>query len=307
MRVLLTGSTGLVGAACATWLAERDFEVVGVARSPGGGSSPIGSLAIDLREEDADERIAAATAPCEAIIHAAAQIDERDRSSLVLANCLGTERVLRVAERWGAGRFVYMSSVPVIGRPLKLPISEDHPVAPATVYHASKLFGEHLVAGAKCGLSLRIGSPVGPGMPARRILPTFVRRALAGEPLVVIGRGSRRQSYVATRDLAAAVELALTAETCGVINIAGAVAISNRELAELCVEALGSSSEIVFEGEDAEEGDDWDVSIERAAAELGWRPRISLADSVRALAAAAAGGTSNATAANGAHPPPRSG
>ena len=78
------------------------------------------------------------------------------------------------------------------GRPSPLPVTEAHPTNPLTAYHASKLYGEHLVAIAARRLpavSLRLTAPVGPGMPAGRILTVFVRRALAGEQLTVAGEG----------------------------------------------------------------------------------------------------------------------
>ena len=115
-------------------------------------------------------------------------------------------------------------------------------------------------------------------------MSVFVRRALAGEPIVLLGRGTRRQNYVDVRDVAAAVVRALDSSATGVFNVAGAETVSNLELAETAVAELTSSSPITHDGTDPEEGMSWEVSIERAAAELAWRPRFSAADSIRAIA-----------------------
>ena len=288
MRVLVTGSTGLVGRACAADLAEHGFEVVGVARRP--PSSPPGYpfAAIDLAAPDAARRLADELPACQAIVHCAASLARDDSDpTIALTNCLGTQQVLATARRWDARGLVFMSSVGVVGAPRSLPVTEGHEPRPATAYHASKLFGEELVRlAAEAGIaaaSLRLAAPLGPGMPAERVVPTFLRRALAGEPLIVAGRGARRQTYVDVADVARATRSALGRAAIGTFNIAGEEAVSNRELAELSVACAGSRSKIVFSGVDPAESERWEISIERARRHLSYRPRLTLADSLDAL------------------------
>jgi nucleoside-diphosphate-sugar epimerase len=126
-------------------------------------------------------------------------------------------------------------------------------------------------------------------MPPERIVSAFVRRAVAGAPLVLAGSGGRRQDYVDVRDAAAAVGLALERPASGVLNVGAGRSTSNRELAELCVEVVGSGSPIVYEGADPADDLDWMVSIERAASELGWRPQRRLDETVADLAERARG------------------
>lgn len=290
MRVLLTGATGQVGRAIASFLAENGYQVAGVSRH----SRPVPGLfeqvEANLGTEDAFDLIAKALQPCEAIVHAAASLShDNSDPSISLTNCLGTQQVIKLAHSWGAHQLVYISSVPVIGRPLQHPITEDHPTQPPSAYHASKLYGEHLmrlaeVSGLRAA-SLRITSPSGPGTPENRILSVFVRRALAGEPLQILGKGSRRQNYVDVRDVAAAVEACLTKHASGIYNIAAADSISNYELAQTCISELGSSASIDFAGKpDPEEGTVWDVSVSKASRDIGYRPRFTIRDSIRSIA-----------------------
>jgi dTDP-glucose 4,6-dehydratase len=124
-------------------------------------------------------------------------------------------------------------------------------------------------------------------MAADRILPTFVRRALTGESLDVLGEGSRGQDYVDARDIAAAVEASIDGRATGLLNIGSGRCITNIELAKLCVELLDSSSEVrLSRGQDPEEGVRWEVSTARAQESIGYRPRHPLEDSIAALAAA---------------------
>ena len=290
MRVLVTGSTGLLGRAAAERLLAAGHEVIGLARGATGDERFAAELRADIGAPGLVARLDDVPA-CEAVVHCAAARGGDDQApEITLANCLGTQQVLALARAWGTRRFVFLSGVTVIGEPRLLPVTEDHPVDPPSAYLASKLFGERLVALVSRdgidGVSLRISAPVGPRMPAGRILPTFVRRALAGEPLEVAGRGSRRQDYVDARDVAVAVELALERSTSPLLNIAAGRSCSNLELARRCIAVLGSDAEIAHAVADPQDGLAWEVSIERAGTELGWRPRRSLEELIRELAAA---------------------
>jgi len=245
----------------------------------------------DISSPSFVEHVCSVTSACAAIVHAAAAIEKDPYAHTVsLTNCFGTQQALKLAESWGAESFVYISSIPVIGRPRQLPITEEHPTSPLTAYHASKLYGEHLteVAGHNglASASLRLTSPVGPGMPDNRILSVFVKRALANQPLQLSGQGGRRQNYVDVRDVAPAVEHCLQRRVRGLFNIAGKCSISNRDLAQVCVRTLGSSSQITFTGQaDPEEEVAWEISIVKAAECFAYAPQYCIEESIRAVGA----------------------
>lgn len=289
MKVLLTGSTGLVGRAIATRL-SAEHSVVGLARGGAVDTATVDHLRVDLGSEEAASSILEADR-CDAIVHAAASrsSDPLD-PEMVRANCGGTLAALSVAAQWRVRRFVYVSGVSVIGAPLDLPVRETHRAEPRTPYLAAKLFGEHLVeaAAAADGLRasvLRLSAPVGPGMPGDRILPVFVARAIREETIEVAGEGTRSQDYVDVRDVAEAVAAAIDAEADGCFNVARGAPISNLELARLCVEVLGSASEVrTGSGADPQEGDRWEISIEKASNAWGYAPRRSLPETIEAVA-----------------------
>jgi UDP-glucose 4-epimerase len=291
LRVLVTGTSGLVGGAIASFLLERDWDVVGLSRTSSREKSLAKCILADIGKVGLVENISDKLSPCDAIVHAAASMDKGLYTPLIsLTNCLGTQQILELANFWRSTNLVYISSVPVIGTPKQLPITEDHPTNPPTAYHASKLFGENLIQiAARNGLAgtiLRLTSPVGIRMPENRILSVFVKRALADEPLQIVGNGTRKQNYVDVRDISDVIEKCLQQCVSGVFNIAGEHSISNKGLADICIRTLGSSSKIEFTGQpDPEDGMAWEVSIAKAKKCLGYDPRYSIEDSISAIGA----------------------
>lgn len=279
-RHLVAGGHEVVG------VARRLTRVAGLAQAP----------MLDLADPGFGARLRASVARCDAVVHAAAALDKEPGSEAVtLVNCRGTQQVVQVAEAWEVSALVFVSGVAVVGRPRVLPVDEEHPVDPPTAYHASKVYGEHLVelAGRRAlaagrGLAactLRLTAPVGPGTPEGRILTAFVRNALSGAPLPLAGDGGRRQDYVDVRDAAVAVDAAIERGASGTFNVGSGSSVSNRELAEAVVAQLGSSSAIEPTGRpDPDEDVHWEVSIESARAELGWEPRHTLSDAIAAAA-----------------------
>jgi nucleoside-diphosphate-sugar epimerase len=291
VRILVSGASGHVGGAIARHLVQAGHEVIGVSRRLNSQSRTLPcALAMDLGRPDAAQHLAAEQAPCQAIVHAAAALDSDPFTpSLSLTNGLGTQQILDLATRWSARSVVYISGVTVIGRPEQLPVTEQHPTLPFTAYHASKLYAEHLVrlplSDTPARAVLRLSAPVGRGMDSRRILPEFIGRALEGRPLELAGTGTRGQDYVDARDVALAAEAAIDARAEGVFNVASGRCVTNHELAQICIEELGSSSEVRFSGiPDPDDSVRWEISIAQAERYLGYRPRHTLEESIAQVA-----------------------
>ncbi len=293
MRVLLTGASGFIGSAIATHLASEGHEVIGLHAHPRLGLVDKGfsDVVTDIASIDAISRLCRNIEPCDAIIHAAATLDMNlFAADVSRVNCTGLQNILWLASQWRCTKFVFMSSLPVIGIPKSLPITEEHPTQPLTAYHASKLFGEQLVRLAEAhgiiGTSLRLTAPVGPQMPRNRLLAVLVNRALEHATLEISGAGLRKQNYIDVRDIAGATELCLQKNTSGVFNIASSTSLSNLELARRCITYCKSTSNIVFNGRaDPEEGFDWNVSIEKAKNELSFSPQFDIDDAISAAIA----------------------
>jgi UDP-glucose 4-epimerase len=175
-------------------------------------------------------------------------------------NVHGTETVLRQAAR-SRKLVVVASTSEVYGKSAVFPFREDadlvlgQPTKTRWGYAASKLIDEYLALAYWQEQQLpvivvRLFNTVGPrqselyGM----VIPNFVRRALAGEPLTVHGTGAQTRSFTWVGDVVWAL-LALAAEPRAVgqvFNIGSGAEVSISDLARMVVDMTGSPSEIRF-------------------------------------------------------------
>jgi nucleoside-diphosphate-sugar epimerase len=284
MRALVTGATGFIGNYLVLELRRRGWKVVCVLRSPRTGPDIQCVHGDFLRPETLSFDDVPARS-VDVLFHFAALLPSQESSpeQYLMANCAGTIRLLQTAMHLGIKSVVYASSLPVIGMPERLPITEDHPANPRHPYHLSKLCGEMACEMSRRtqGLrvsSLRITSPYGPGMSPNGVLARFVGNALRSERLQWLGRGSRAQNFVHVSDVVKAALLAAETDRSGIYNIGGSETTSMQELARTVARLTpGTHSEVsAKEMPDPEEGSRWEVDLTRAASGLKYRPTISL-------------------------------
>ena len=94
----------------------------------------------------------------------------------------------------------------------------------------------------------------------------------------------RVQNYLDVRDLTCAVDRFIESDANGVYNIAGN-SISDMELAELCKEQLRSRSDISLLNNKTDiDSQRWIISPDAAGADFGYKPQISIEDSILSVA-----------------------
>lgn len=295
MNILITGSNGFIGHHVAAYFQEQGWYVIGLGRQKQPRypevvdeyvSCDMDTDAIyDIMDMIGVERI-------DAVAHLAADMRKEPYCvEVVTSNCGGTQRLLELCEQKDIPVFVQLSSLPVIGHPIEHPITELHPLAPYTVYHITKHTEEMLAdyAYKYHGIrtaSFRISAPIGVGMNSKTIFPTFVNKALNNEPLMLAGKGTRRQNYVHVRDISQALYKAvLNDKAHGVYNLTGDLLISNKELAEKCIEILHSESRLEFLGtEDPADEYVWDASLEKIKHDIGYEPQVTIVHAIQELA-----------------------
>jgi dTDP-glucose 4,6-dehydratase len=205
---------------------------------------------------------------------------------------LGTHNALGLA-KWKRARFRLASTSEVYGDPLIHPQPETYwgnvnPIGPRGVYDEAKRYAEALTMAyhRQQGVDtciVRIFNTYGPRMRPHdgRAIPTFIRQALANEPLTVFGDGSQTRSFCYVDDLIRGLmALAQSGEHLPV-NIGNPAEYTLLELAQKVVEATGATSEIVFEALPVDDPKVRQPDITRARQLLGWEPQVSLEDGLR--------------------------
>jgi len=210
------------------------------------------------------------------------------------------------AKAWPGTAVFLASSSEVYGKATTPLFCEDDDVVygPTTKarwsYAASKAIDEYLgLAYHQAGmLRVVIGrffNTVGPRQVGQygMVLPNFVRAALAGVPLEVYGDGLQSRCFCDVRDVVAAVPALLAQPNCHgrVFNIGSDKPITILALARLVIDTLGCPAKTTTIPYSAAYGAGFEdlrqrePSLERIAQAIGWRPTITLEQTILDLAA----------------------
>lgn len=186
-------------------------------------------------------------------------------------------------------RVVATSTRQVYGRPLELPVTESHPLAPVDINGIHMQAAEsyyrlyHGVYGVR-SVCLRLTNTYGPRMHLPRgchgLSGVFVRQALRGEPIMLFGGGEHRRDFLFVDDVVDALLAAACLEpaTHEVYNVGHCQPHSIREFAEVLCELVGGSPvavEFPPERLPIDIGDYWGSS-EKFRRATGWQPKTSL-------------------------------
>ena len=150
----------------------------------------------------------------------------------------------------GVSRFVFFSSGGTIYGNTDLPISEDHPIAPMSLYARSKAGIEDLIRKSDLPyLILRLSNPYGGYQIAEKkqgVIPILIRRALRNEPFEMYVSGDSVRDYFYISDLGQAVTGLLE---CGAVNdtvnVGSGQGTSLNEIIRLVQEATGETVSII--------------------------------------------------------------
>lgn len=277
MKIIITGADGFVGSNVENQLVRKGYSVIGMSRQRD---------EIDIADSEKWSKVIKLFENANAVIHCAASL--RSDETALLSNILGSYNVIQAAKTTGVTKFIYISSVPVIGTPINLFVTEDHLINPKTLYHITKYSVEQMLNLPENkmlnAMTLRITSPIGIGMPRNRLLSRILTSCLCGMPIMVYGNGSRVQNYIDVRDVARAISLSLDCTIANELLLVGGTSISNIDLANLCIKLTNSDTTIKHtEVNDPQENDRWIIDGSKAKNMLGYEPSILLEQSIREI------------------------
>jgi nucleoside-diphosphate-sugar epimerase len=283
MVILITGVCGFIGQTIANVLKKKGNLIIGIDKISDSDLLFLDEYyQCDITQESDIISLIKKVNKCDVVVHAAAIISYNNlNSTTIQANCNGTLQIGKFSLLSGVKQIIYISSVPIIGKPEVLPITEDNNYdKPSTLYHHTKLMGEKILLLPEFEsiiiCILRLTAPISPEMPQNRMLSLFINKALNNFPITLHGKGNRLQNYIDTRDIGKAVKCSIKEAASGLFLISGQ-SITNIEVALLCNEICNSNAGLNFSGnEDPEEEYRWVISNEKSERVLKFKPDYNI-------------------------------
>ena len=307
MRILITGAAGFLGSHLCDRLIADGHEVIGLDNFVTGRAENIAHLMgnpnFTFHRHDVSNYIFV-QGKIDAVLHFASPASPNPQSpnayfnlpiQTMKAGALGTHNSLGVAKAHGA-RFLLASTSEIYGDPLVHPQPETYagnvdPVGTRAVYDEAKRFAESLTMAyhRQHGVDTRIvrifntyGSRM--DLDDGRALPNMLKQALLGQALTVYGDGKQTRSFCYVDDLIEGVVRLLHSDEHLPVNIGNPVEMTLTEFASAINQVVGNRGGITFVPQARSDRDPQrrQPDIRRALEKLGWQPRFSLEEGIRA-------------------------
>ncbi len=306
--ILVTGAAGFIGSHAAQKLIEKGYRVVGVdnfsdfydrtwkemnLKSIKGDKLDVEE--IDITSGDEISKLVRLVRPW-GILHLAAMAGVRPSieqpAYYAKVNVEGTTHLLQAAVKTGVQKFAFASSSSVYGNAAKVPFSEEDPVEePISPYAATKRAGE-LVCYTFWHLyklpiaSLRFFTVYGPRQRPDLAIHKFTRLITAGKPVPFFGDGTTSRDYTFVDDTVSGIIASIEkVEQFRIYNLGGSSPVSLNELIAELERAIGKKA--ILDRKPAQPGDveRTFADLTRSKAELGYEPKISLAEGLKRFVA----------------------
>lgn len=300
-RVLVTGGLGFIGSNLVIRLAGLGADVTvldALIPNHGGDRRNIAPVVervhlhtFDLRDASPLRQLVRRQ---DFVFHLAGQVSHGDsmrEPELDLAvNCQATITLLEACRHENPRvPLVFTSTRQVYGRPLRLPVDEDHPTVPVDVNGINKLAAEyyHLLYDRTYDLPsvvLRLTNTYGPRQQIKNdrqgFVGVFLQRALCRLPIRVYGSGEQRRDFNHVDDVVDALLLAAKTKACRghVFNLGAAAHYSLNEFLAALRSIVDLQIQHVPFPDDRRLIDigDYHGDWSRFAAATGWRPHVEL-------------------------------
>lgn len=291
MRCAVTGGAGFIGSHVVDHLMKAGHEVVVLDHGVKPHRGDVEFIDQDILDLSV---LSKAVKGCDYVFHLAAVSNVNHAFErpvqCVKVNIEGTANVLEAARSNGVQRVVFASTVWVYTGSRDNDVHEDSPFympGAGHVYTSSKIASELLCHDywqlyKQPFTILRYGIPYGPRMRDTLVIPIFLKKALAGEPLTITGDGSQYRNFVYVEDLARAHLLVMDEKALNrTYNLEGMRKVTIREIAETINRLLEGGVKIEYTP--ARPGDyaGKEVSAEKAGRDLGWEPTVDFEEGMR--------------------------
>lgn len=283
-NILITGHSGFIGSNLVPTLSKK-YKVVGLSKKqlP---RKDILQLTQDLNKIQ-QNKIPKNTST---IIHLAALTDiaycQKNPQKCFDVNVSGTQNMLEIARKKDS-KFIFLSTSHVFGIPKNLPINENHPKKPTSIYASSKLIGENLceIYSKTYGLDISILRPFsifGPYSPPHLVISKIILQLLTKRNLY-LGNLYPKRDFLYVSDLVEAIKLIMkNTKNLHSFNVGTGKSYSILEICKILMKITSKKTIIKKDSHTIRKKDVKDVRANNSSLrKLGWRPKIEITEGLK--------------------------
>ncbi len=219
------------------------------------------------------------------ILGSAKGTQKYDAAKAVEVNVRGSAKLVETL-RPKLNSVIAASTLDVYGVPQILPITEEHPLDPQTVYASSKLDMEFLLMNLlkdKMPLTiLRFSHVYGKCDPHNKVLKSFAAAVKNGEAPVIYGDGEDLRDHIHVSDIAECIIHALKNKVTGIFNIASGKSYSLKQLAQMIIDKAQKDLKPAFK-ERVNARKDYVFDISKLENKMKFKPKISIEEGIADL------------------------
>ena len=290
MRVLITGGAGFIGSHLVDRLIKEGHKTI-VADDLSRGKLKNVNAKADFEKIDITSKkfknLVKKFKP-DVIFHFAAQSSitksiESPKKDIAI-NLLATQGLLDTAKEVKVNKVIFASSAAVYARSTNLPIAEENPKEPVSLYGVSKLCSEYLLRNYHkihnlSYASLRFANVYGPrqDMSAEGgVVAIFIDKILKTDKAVIFGDGTQTRDFIYVSDVVKACLLSLRNDVLGEFNISTAKETSILSLYKKLIKLSNVKVSRKFEKCQFPEAKRSSLSFKKFRNACNWEPKVDL-------------------------------